>query len=55
MTKILLENFASLLIGSTVVVQCNDGGPWTHGMIEGKGNHNHHDRSYNICITKTGG
>ena len=23
-------------------------------LIEGKGNHNHHERSYNIHITKTG-
>ena len=27
---------------------------WTHGTIEDKGNHNHHNRSYKICITKTG-
>ena len=25
-----------------------------HGPIEDKGNHNHHDRSYKIHITKTG-
>ena len=48
------KNFVSLPLGSTVVVQCEDGGPWTHGTIEGKGNHNHHDRSYKIHITKTG-
>ena len=28
-------------------------GPWTHGTIETKGDHNHHNRSYKICITKT--
>ena len=44
----------SLPIGYTVAVQCEDGGLWTHGMIEGKGDHNHHDRSYHIHITKTG-
>ena len=29
---------------------------WTvdHGTIVGKGDHNHIDRSYTICITKTG-
>ena len=48
------KNFVSLPVGSTVVVQHEDGGPWTHGIIEGKGNHKHHDRSDNIHITKTG-
>ena len=52
--KCTSKNFVSLPIGSAVVVQCKDGGPWTHGMIQGKGNHNHHDRSHNICITKIG-
>ena len=37
---------ASIPIGSTVVVQQEDSGPWTHGMIVGKGDHNHHDQSY---------
>ena len=46
--------FASIPIGSTVVVQWEDGGPWTHGMIVGKGDHNHHDQSYTIQITTTG-
>ena len=48
------KHFVSLPMGSTVVVQWEDGGSWTHGMTEGKDNHNHHDRSYYICITKTG-
>ena len=48
------RNYVSFPIGSTVAVQCEDGEPWTHGTVEGKGDHNHHDRSYNICITKTG-
>ena len=48
------KNFVSFPIGSTVVVHWEDGGPWTHGIIEGKGGQNHHDRSYHICITKTG-
>ena len=48
------QNFVSLSIGSTVVVQQEDRGLWTHGTIEDKGDHNHHDRSYKICITKTG-
>ena len=43
-----LRNYASIPIGSTVVVQCKDGGHWTHGAIEGKGDHNHNDRSYTI-------
>ena len=48
------RNYVSIPIGSTVVVHCKDGGPWTHGSIEGKGEHNYHDRSYNIHITRTG-
>ena len=52
-TKILTK-ILYLTIGSTLVVQWEDGRVWTHGTIEGKGNHNHHDRSYCIHITKTG-
>ena len=48
------KNFVSLTVGSTVMVQWEDRGPWTHGTIEVKDNDNHHDRSYKICITKTG-
>ena len=40
--------FASIPIGLTVVVQQEDGGPWTHGTIVRKGDHNHHDQSYII-------
>ena len=35
--------FASIPTGSTVAIQREDGGPWMHGMIVGKGDHNHHD------------
>ena len=48
------KDFVSIHIRTTVVVQWEDWGLWTHGMIEGKGNQNHHDRSYHICITQTG-
>ena len=46
--------YASIPIGSTIVVQCEDGGPWTHGTVEIKGDHNHNDRSYTIWVTRTG-
>ena len=36
------------------VVQQEDGGPWTHGMVVGMGDHNHHNRSYTIQITTNG-
>ena len=49
------KNHISILTGSTIVFQCQDEGPWTHGAIEGKGDYNHHERSYNIHITRTGG
>ena len=43
----------SIPIGSTGAVQQEDRGPWTHGTIIGKGDHNHHNRSYNIEVTNT--
>ena len=46
--------FAYIPIGSSVVVQWEDRGPWTHGTIIGKGNHNHHNRSYCIQVTTLG-
>ena len=48
------RKYVSITIGPIVVVQWEDGGPWTHGTVEGKGDHDHHDRSYNIHITRTG-
>ena len=44
----------SIPIGSTVVVQPEDEGPWTHGAVVDKGDYNHHNRSYKIQVTKTG-
>ena len=44
--------FVSLPIGSTVAVQWEDGGLLTHGMIEGKGDHNHRNRSFHIHTNK---
>ena len=46
--------FVSIPIGSTVVVQWEDGGLWTHGMIVGKGHYNHNNWSYKIQATTTG-
>ena len=48
------RNYVSIPTGSTVVVQHEDGGPWIYGTVKGKDDHNHHERSYNICITRTG-
>ena len=45
------KNFVPLPTGSTVAVECEDGGLWIHGTIEGKGDHNHRNRSYIIHIT----
>ena len=44
----------SIPIGWTVVVQWEDRVPWTHGTVVDKGDHNHHNRSYKIQVTKTG-
>ena len=46
--------FVSIPIGSTVAVQWEDGGLWTHGTIVGRGDHNHHNWSYNIQVTMMG-
>ena len=46
--------YASIPIGSTVAVQCKDGGPCTHGTVESNGNHNYNGRAYTIWVTKTG-
>ena len=45
--------FMSIHIGSTVAVQ-QDGGPWTHGTVMGKGDQNNHNRSYKIQVTNSG-
>ena len=39
--------FVSIPIWSTVAVQWEDRGLWSHGTIVGKGSHNHHSQSYN--------
>ena len=44
----------SIPIRSTVVVDWEDGGPWTHGTIIGKGDHNHHNMVYKIQVTTAG-
>ena len=46
--------FASIPIGSAVVVQQEDGGLWTHGAVVGTGDHNHHDPTYVIQLTTNG-
>ena len=44
--------FSNILIGSAVAVQCEDSGPWIHGTVVNMGDHNHHNRSYIIQLTK---
>ena len=46
--------FPCFPIGLTVVVQQEDGGPWTHGTVEGIGDHNHHNKLYTIQLTTNG-
>ena len=46
--------YNSIPIGSTQVVQYEDGGLWTHGTILDKGDCNHNDQSCKIQVTKTG-
>ena len=46
--------FAFIPIGSTLAVQWEGGGPWTHGTIVGTGDHSHNDHSYTIQLTTNG-
>ena len=46
--------FESIPVGSAVAVQQEDGGPWTHGTVVSIGNHNHHDCTYIIQLTRNG-
>ena len=46
--------FSCIPIGSAVVVQQEDSGPWTHGTVLGTGDHNHHEKSYIIQLTSNG-
>ena len=46
--------FASLPIGSAVMIQWEDGTPWTHGMVVKTADHNHHDWAYTIQLSTNG-
>ena len=46
-------NYTLLPIGSTAALQQVDSDRLTHGTIVVKGDHNHNNRSYIICITNT--
>ena len=48
------RNYASFSKGYTAVAQHEDGEQWTPGTVVRRGDHNHNNRSYMICITKTG-
>ena len=47
------QNYDFISIGSTVVVQQEDGRLWTYGKVVGKGDHTH-NRLYTIHVTMTG-
>ena len=47
------RNFVSLSIESTASGPMRGQGTVDDGTTEGKGDHNHHNTSYKICITKT--
>ena len=52
--QILIANISLLPTGSTVVVQCEDMGPWTHQTIIRHGSEVHNRRCYKIRVIKTG-
>ena len=51
---LLFNRQSHIPLRSTVVVQREDGRPWTHGTVVNTGDHNHHDRSYIVQLTMTG-
>ena len=46
--------FTPIPTGSAVVVQWEDGRPWTHGTVVNIGDHNHHNHAYIIQLTTNG-
>ena len=48
------RNYDLFSIESTVPLQWDDGGLWTHGTVVGRGDHYQNNRSYTIIVTKTG-
>ena len=46
--------FPCIPTGSAVMVQQEDGRPWTYGTVVDSGNHNHHGTSYIIQLTTNG-
>ena len=46
------SNYASFSLGSTVGIQWEDGGLWSHGRVIGRGNHDCGNRLFMIGITK---
>ena len=48
------RNYHLFSMGSTVAVQQEDGGLWTHGTVVGRGDPSHKNRSYTIRVTKIG-
>ena len=53
-TLVELRNYNFIPIGSTILVQEEDGGPWTHSTITEKGDQYINDQSYKVCMTKRG-
>ena len=47
------KEFSDKPVGSTVAIQCEDSGPWTHGTLMSHGDHNHNNRPYKVQLTKT--
>ena len=50
----IFKNTHFFPIGSTVAVQCEDGGPWLHCVIKEANNSGHSGRSFIIRVAKMG-
>ena len=49
-----LKETITIPTGSMVAIQCEDGGPWTHGTIIKHGDLSHNGNMYRIWVSKTG-
>ena len=49
------KGLLSFPIGFTVIIKCEDGEPWKHGVIKEANKSDHTGRSYIVRVTKTKG
>ena len=48
------KDFATIPVGMTIVVQREDGSPWTHGTVVGHGTKQQNNKSFEIHVIEKG-